>query len=166
MLRSRVFSEESGPLIPSSVARRYARALLSLGIEEGRQEKYGDELEALTAAIEESRDAGAILRNPGYSLEHRHAAVTALAGGMKLSPLMQNFLRLLVDRQRTAILPAIARAYRAMLDTAEKRVRATVTSAEPLSKAELERLSEALGKMTRREIILDSKTDPSIIGGV
>ena len=53
-----------------------------------------------------------------------------------------------------------------MLDVQEKRVRATVTSAEPLSKADLERLGEVLGKMTRREVILDSKTDPSIIGGV
>jgi F-type H+-transporting ATPase subunit delta len=153
-------------LIPSSVARRYARALLSLGLEEGRHEKYGDELEAVIEALDESPDAGLILRNPGYSQEHRHGAVNALASAMKLSPMVVNFLQLLVDRQRIADLPAIARAYRAMVDVEEKRVRATVTAAAPLSKAELDRLREAIAGMTGRTIILDSKTDPAIIGGV
>jgi F-type H+-transporting ATPase subunit delta len=153
-------------LIPSSVARRYARALLSLGLEEGRHEKYGDELEAVIAVLDESPDAGPVLRNPGYSQEHRQAAVSALASAMELSPMVVNFLRLLVDRQRIADLPAIARAYRAMVDVEEKRVRATVTAAEPLSQAELDRLREAIAGMTGRTIILDSKTDPAIIGGV
>jgi F-type H+-transporting ATPase subunit delta len=85
---------------------------------------------------------------------------------MELSPMVVNFLRLLVDRQRIADLPAIARAYRAMVDLEEKRVRATVTAAEPLSKAELDSLREAIAGMTGRTIILDSKTDPAIIGGV
>jgi F-type H+-transporting ATPase subunit delta len=153
-------------LIPSSVARRYARALLSLGLDEERHEKYGDELEMVVRALEESRDAGAILRNPGYSLEHRHAAVNAIASASKLSPMVLNFLHLLVRRQRIADLPAITRAYRAMVDLQEKRVRATVTAAEPLTKADLERLREAIAGMTGRTIILDSRTDPSIIGGV
>jgi F-type H+-transporting ATPase subunit delta len=118
------------------------------------------------AVLDESPDAGPVLRNPGYSQEHRQAAVSALASAMELSPMVVNFLRLLVDRQRIADLPAIARAYRAMVDLEEKRVRATVTAAEPLSKAELDSLREAIAGMTGRTIILDSKTDPAIIGGV
>ena len=38
-------------MIPSSVARRYARALLSLGLEEGRHEKFGDELENVLRSV-------------------------------------------------------------------------------------------------------------------
>jgi F-type H+-transporting ATPase subunit delta len=153
-------------VIPSSVARRYARALLSLGLEEGRHERLGEELEGVVRALEESREAGAMLKNPGHTLEHRHAALNAVAGGMKLSPITLNFLRLLIDRQRIADIAAIARAYRAMLDQQIGRVRATVTAAAPLTKDEVERLREAIAAMTGRTIILDSKTDPSIIGGV
>ena len=152
-------------MIPSSVARRYARALLSLGLEEGRHEKYGDELEMVVRALEES-NAGPILRNPGYTLEHRQAAVNALASALKLSPVMVNFLRLLVDRQRILSLPSVVRAYGAMLDQQVGRVRATVTAAEPLSKADVERLREAIADMTGRTIVLDARTDPSLIGGV
>src|SRR5258708_23862622 len=102
-------------LMVASVARRYARALLSLGLEEGRQEKFGEELEALLQALEASREASAILKNPGYPLPQRHAAVDALAAGVALSPTGLSFLRPLVDRRRSAYLPATPPAYPALL---------------------------------------------------
>jgi F-type H+-transporting ATPase subunit delta len=153
-------------VIASSVARRYARALFSLGLEEARHEVYGEELEAVVGALDQSREVGAVLRNPGYSQEQRHAAVNALAKAVSLSPTLVSFLRLLVDRQRSGDIAAIARAYRSMVDQQVGRVRATITAAAPLSNDEVERLREAIARMTGRTIILDSRTDPSIIGGV
>jgi F-type H+-transporting ATPase subunit delta len=153
-------------LIHSSVARRYARALLSLGLEEGRFEQYGDELEAVLQAMRGSRELGSLIANPGYTQPQRQAAVDVAVGALKLSPVTVNFLRLLVDRQRGADLPAIARAYRALVDQQAGRLRATVTAARPLSDGELERLREVIGQMTGRSIVLESKTDPALIGGV
>ena len=153
-------------MIDSSVARRYARALLSLGLDEGHFERYGDELEMVVRAMRESRELGFLLTNPGYSQEQRHAAVDAAAQALALSPLTVNFLRLLVDRQRIADLPQIARVYRGLVDQQAGRIRATVTSAGPLDDPELDRLREALGRLTGRSIVLEAKTDPSLIGGV
>jgi F-type H+-transporting ATPase subunit delta len=53
-----------------------------------------------------------------------------------------------------------------MVDQQAGRVRATVTSAGPLGEHQLERLREAIGRMTGRSIVLEAKTDPSLIGGV
>lgn len=153
-------------MIHSSVARRYARALLSLGLEDGRFEQYGDELEAMLEAMRTSRELGGLVANPEYTQRQRQAAVDVAAGALKLSPVTVNFLRLLVDRQRGGDLPAIGRAYRALVDQQAGRIRATVTAARPLSDGELERLREAIGRMTGRSIVLESKTDPSLIGGV
>jgi F-type H+-transporting ATPase subunit delta len=150
----------------ASVARRYARALFSLGLEEGRFDQYGDELTLVLSAMRENRELGFLLATPGYSPEQRHAAVDAAAGALRLSPLTVNFLRLVVDRQRGADLEAIARAYRAMVDQQAGRIRATVTAARPLSEDEIDRLREAIARMTGRSIVLETKTDPALIGGV
>jgi len=153
-------------LVSSSVARRYARALLSLGLAEGRFEQYGEELSAVLQAMKDSREFGMMLANPGYSQPQRQAAVDAAASALRLSPLTVNFLRLLMDRQRGGDLAAIVRSYRAMVDQQAGRVRATLTSAGPLGDDELNRLREALARITSRTVVLETKTDPSLIGGV
>jgi F-type H+-transporting ATPase subunit delta len=153
-------------LVDSSVARRYARALFALGIAEDRFEQYGNELSALIEAMKENRELGFMLANPGYSQEQRKGAVDAAASALRLSPITVNFLRLLVDRQRMGDLAAIGRAYSAMVDEHAGRVRATVTSARPLTDDELARVREAIARMTGRTIVLESKTDPGLIGGL
>src|SRR5205814_7387855 len=90
----------------------------------------------------------------------------AVASALKLSPTVVNFLGLLVDRQRVGDLPQIARAYRQMVDEKVGRMRATITSAAPLSERETKNLRDAIAAMTGRTIVLDAKTDPSLVGGV
>jgi F-type H+-transporting ATPase subunit delta len=153
-------------LIASSVARRYARALLSLGLEEGKFEQYGDEIDAVVRAMKESRELGFLFSHPGYSQKQRQAGVDAVASALKLAPVTVNFLRLLADRQRISDLADIARSYRAMVDQQAGRVRATVTSAGPLTEEQVGRLQEALGRMTGRSVVLEAKTDAALLGGV
>jgi F-type H+-transporting ATPase subunit delta len=153
-------------VIDTGVARRYARALLSLGLEEGRHEQLGDELAAVARALNDSRELGFMLQNPGYSQTQRKSVVDTLATALKLSPVLVNFLRLLVDRQRIADLPLIARSYSALLDSQVGRVRATVTAAQPLSPEDVKKLREAMAQLTGRSIVLEARTDPRILGGL
>jgi F-type H+-transporting ATPase subunit delta len=153
-------------VIDTGVARRYARALLSLGLDEGRHEQLGDELTAVVRALSESRELGFMLQNPGYLQSQRKGAVDALAGALKLSPVLANFLHLLVDRQRIGDLSLIARSYASLLDAKMGRVRATVTAAQPLSPDDVQKLRAAIAQLTGRSIILEAKTDPQILGGV
>lgn len=178
VLGSRVFSAassfesleqeslEQGSVIDASVARRYARALLSLAEEDGQSEAIGRALEMVLQVLAQSPEAGHILRDPGHPAQERHATLDAIASAVQLSPLLVNFLRLLLDRKRIADLPQIARAYGALLDEKAGRVRATVTSAAPLSQAELGRISAALAALTGRSIVLHAQTDVGLIGGV
>ena len=153
-------------MIDASVARRYARALFSIALEEGGQEQTGEDLEAAVRAIEESREARSLANDPGASSARRQGLVDALSQTAKLSPSTVKFLKLLAERRRLSALPMIARAYRAMLDEQVGRVRATVTSAIPLDDDQLQKLRDTLSQATRKSIVLESKTDPSIIGGV
>ena len=153
-------------MIDASVARRYARALLALGLEDGRHEAYGVELEAVARTLESSPEARDMGLNPGYSAQQRQGLIGTLAGALKLSPQVVNFLRLLVDRQRMPSLTAIVRSYRELVDAQVGRIRAVVTSAQPLSPDELSRLRDTLSASTRRSIVLEAKTDSSIVGGI
>jgi F-type H+-transporting ATPase subunit delta len=153
-------------VVDSSVARRYARALFALGLADDRSEQYGEEVSAVLAATKQNRELGFMLANPGYSQQQRKSAVDAVASALRLSPLTVNFLRLLVDRQRIGDLAGIARAYGAMMDQHAGRVRATVTAARPLTDDEVARVREAIARMTGRTIVLESKTDPALIGGL
>ena len=153
-------------MIEASVSRRYARALFSLALEEGRHERTGEELEAAAQAIRASSEARTVVENPGYTAAHRHAVADVLVQQLSLSPLTANFLHLLVDRQRLAEIGAIARSYGEMLDEKVGRIRATVTSAKPLTEEELRRVREVFSEATRRTIVLDSRTDAKIVGGL
>jgi len=153
-------------VIQASVSRRYARALFSLALEEGKHERTGEELDAVAQAIRASSEARTLVENPGYAPAQRHALVDVLTKSLSLSPLLSSFLHLLVDRHRLAEVPSIARSYGEMVDEKVGRVRATVTSASRLSEEELRQVREVLAQATRRSIVLDTRADPQIIGGL
>jgi F-type H+-transporting ATPase subunit delta len=153
-------------VISGSISRRYARALFSLALEEGGHERTGEELEAVAQAIRSSGEARTLAESPAYTPAQRHALVSVLVQKLSLSPLVASFLSLLVDRHRLAEVPAVARSYGEMLDEKVGRVRATVVSAKPLADDDLQRVRETLAAVTRRTIVLDSRSDPKIVGGL
>jgi F-type H+-transporting ATPase subunit delta len=153
-------------VIAASVSRRYARALFSLALEEGGHERIGEELESVAQTVHASGEARALVEGPRYTPAQRHALVDVLVEKLSLSPLLASFLRLLVDRHRLAEIGAVARSYGEMLDEKIGRVRATVTSAKPMSDEDLRRVREVLSGATRRTIVLDSRSDPKIVGGL
>ena len=123
-------------MIEASVSRRYARALFSLAVEEGKHERVGEELEAVAQAIRASGEARTVLENPGYTPAQRHALADVLAKSLSLSPLVANFLRLLVDRHRLTEIPVIARSFAEMVDEKVGRVRTCTIEPRALSQAE------------------------------
>ena len=152
-------------MIDASVARRYARALIDVASQAGQHEKIGDELHAVAAALA-TPEARAVFANPVYSVAQRRALVSELAQRLNVAPLLADFLGLLVDRERIGRIEMIARIYRELLDEKLGRVRAVVTSALPLSQADLARVRDALAAATRKSVSLEARTDPAIIGGL
>ena len=150
----------------SSVARRYARALLSLGLEDGRFEASADELSRVEAAFAGSAALQDLWLNPAHGREERLQVAARLEGPLGLSPAVGNLVKLLVERQRVGDLQAVAAAYRTMVDERLGRVRATVTSATALGADEAERVGRALAGLTGKQVSVETKVDPALIGGV
>ncbi|HVE81419.1 MAG TPA: ATP synthase F1 subunit delta [Myxococcales bacterium] len=154
-------------MVNVSIARRYARALLEVAVETGTLEAATEQLASFAQVLQKNQDLADILLNPAFTRPQRTAVVEALfkaAGG--LTPAVSNLMRLLVDRGRLGYLPDISRVFLEMADQRAGVVRGKVTSAVPLSPESLQKLEQALEKLTRRKVSLQTRVDPRVLGGV
>ena len=154
-------------MVNVSIARRYARALLEVAVESKTLEATTDQLTAFAQVLQKNEDLADILLNPAFTRPQRTAVVEALfraAGG--LTPAVGNLLRLLVDRGRLGYLPDIARVFLDMADQRAGVVRGKVTSAVPLPQESMQKLQQALEKLTQKKVQLQAKVDPRVLGGV
>ena len=152
-------------MVNVSIARRYARALLEAAGPAADQVLA--QVETFVALLEGSPELRDVVDNPAYTRAQKMKVVEALVqlnGGT--NPQLVNALKLMVDRGRLAFLPDIARLYRDLVDAKLGRVRGRITSAVALQPDALGRLSAALKVITQKDILLESKVDPKILGGV
>lgn len=153
-------------MIVGSIARRYALALLSIGIDNKTYEGLGREVERLARAYKESAELKDVLQNPVFPLSQRKRVLEDLAHALALSPTMHSFAMLLLDRNRIHYLPDIALKMRSLVDAQAGRVRARLTSARPLDIAAEVRIKGALERATGKAVILEKTEDPALLGGV
>ena len=152
-------------MIEGRLSRRYAKALFELALEERREDEVGQEIDRFLTAYSGS-SLPAVLNNPAFPLGSRKNIIIEVSRGLQLSPLAVHFLSLLLERDRLSYLPSVASRYRRLLDEKKGRVEAVVVAPDPLAAATLERMREALGKVSGKEIILQQESDAGLIGGV
>lgn len=153
-------------MIDLTVSRRYAKALMMLGQEDGKFKEYGEELTGFAQLLEREPELKDALLNPIHSLEERKKLLLRIADLLKLSPVVGNFLKLLFDKLRLAALPGIAQVYQHLADEMENLKRARVKSAVPLDEAMQKRLGQALEELTKSKVVMEFEEDPAIIGGI
>ena len=153
-------------MIDLTVSRRYARALMMLGQDDGKFKEYGDELKVFSQLLEREPELKDALLNPVHSMEERKKLLLRIADLLKLSPIVSNFLKLLFDKLRLAALPGISEVYQHLADEIENLKRARVKSAVPLDDGMQKRLQKALEEMTKSKVVMEFEEDPAIIGGV
>jgi len=152
-------------VISGSISRRYAKALMGIGVDTRRTDKFAKDLERI-AGVLRSHDLLETLENPSYSVDRRKAVLEQIIRRMHITGPVRAFLLLLMDRGRIAALQDIYREYMALADQHAGRVRASVKSAHRLDLGTVARLKRALQQKTGKQVILDQETDPDLIGGV
>ena len=153
-------------MIVGSIARRYAKALLAIGIDNKQFERFGKELDQFANVLNNSEELRDVLANPSQPLSTRKGIVEGIIMRMRPSPTMQSFLLLLMDRERMGYVPSIAREFQTMADRHAGRVRTKISSAFALDLATVTRLKKALEQKTGKQVILEQSVDPDLIGGV
>jgi F-type H+-transporting ATPase subunit delta len=153
-------------VINRKIARRYAKALMNIGQEDGKYDTYGKELDAFTALFQREEQLREVLNNPAFSIPRRQAIIKEIGKRLGLSPITINFFHLLVDKNRIRYLPDITALYRKLADEAAGRARVHLITAHDLSKQKLKELTEGLQGLVGKQVIMEVETDSSLIGGV
>ena len=149
-----------------AIARRYAKALMLIGREDGEAEKYRTELSGLAQLFDQGQELGQTISNPLYDAEGRKKVLEVVIGKLDLSAVMNSFMLLLFEKGRIGFITDINDFYQKLADELKGIAQASVTSATELSSDAVEKIRESLCKMTGKEVKLDVEKDTSLIGGV
>ena len=151
----------------SGVAGRYASALYSLASDLRQTSEVAAALANLQALIAESPDLQRLVRSPVFSAADQTRALNAILARAEISGIAANFVRLVAAKRRLFALADMIRDYNKLHDSARGLTRAEVTTAAPLSDAQIAELKEQLrGKAEGQDVELAVKVDPAIIGGL
>lgn len=157
-------------MIPGSLARRYARALIGLAQTPIQRDKLAKDLDAFASACRQPDTYGqtalTVLAAKRFTVADRKKLIDGLLRRVSGDALLGKFLHYVLDRGRINGVPEIARAYRRMADEAAGRVNAEITSASPLAPDALNKIKRALEQATGKQVIASTSVDPELIGGV
>jgi F-type H+-transporting ATPase subunit delta len=149
-----------------AIARRYAKALLLIGKEDGNTETYRTELDGVAQLIAKEHDLEEAVANPLYDVDGRKKVLAAVIEKLELSKVTSSFLVFLFDKGRIGFLQNINDFYQKLADELKGVAHASLASATELSSEAVEKIRTALSRKTGKEIILDVRQDPELIGGI
>ncbi len=156
----------------NTVARPYAQAVFDVA----RENNALDELSASLAAAGDLLGDGQVVTflgqpslNDDQRLEFLQGLFTeavgkdsVFAGGSRHGT---NFLKLLLENGRVAVLPEISEQFEALKAKVENSIDAVITAAAPLSKAQENAIASSLAEKLGRDVRITTRIDENLIGG-
>ncbi len=152
-------------MLTTTIAHRYAQALFGAALEEKKLPRVAEDMAGVRAVLDEDPAFLDFLVTPEVLTDGKEEFIRAVFGS-RLDPLTVNFLFLLVDKGRIAHLGAICEDMRRLYEDHRGVLRAQVLSAIPLDAAQEARLKKELDRLTGRNVLLEKRVDPSVLGGV
>ena len=146
-------------------ARRYAKALFNAALATGSVEAAGAGLGEVVTAAQGSPQLMTVLRHPLISRERKTAILRTLFAG-SLNPLVENFLFLLVEKDRAGIIETVNEEFAHLVDAHQGIANAEAVSAVELDSAQRDSLQQQLEAATGMRIRLVTKVDADLLGGL
>jgi len=146
-------------------ARPYARAIMDVAGSPHKANELRGELMRFADALRKSSELHELYANPAIDEATKLAITSKLASRMKASELAGKALEVLVRFHRINDIDAILAALAAYVNTALGVAVAEVRSAKSLNPDEIQELASTLSKKVGKQVELDIRTDPKLIGG-
>ena len=150
----------------SGVSGRYATALFELARDEKSIDAVKADLDEFDALLADSADLKRLVRSPVFSAEVQMRALDAVLAKAGMTGTSAKFLKVLTANRRLFAVADVIRAFRALVANFKGEATAEVTVAEQLNEKNLDALKASLKSVTGKDVALNVKVDPSIIGGL
>jgi F-type H+-transporting ATPase subunit delta len=152
--------------IRASLAGRYASALFELARDERQIDAVSTSLKSLKDALAQSAELKSLISSPLIQRKDAARAIAATAGSLQLDQTTTNFLGVIARNGRLRQLTEIVRLFERLAADHRGETTAEVTTARPLDDDQVAALKANLRARAGREVTIDSKVDPAILGGI
>jgi len=150
----------------SAIAKRYAKALVTLGSEQKMVATYGQELTDMKELLTKETMLRLFLESPSFPMEKKAAILKDLVEAGNLSDGMRRFLGLLLTKGRLKLLPQIESQYRYFADELAGILRAQIYSAAKLNQTQKKAIGAGLEQLTGKKVEVTVNVRSALIGGL
>ncbi len=147
----------------STVARPYAKAAFDFALEQGQLEQWQQML-TFSAAVANDEQVASFLNSSLASGQISETFIKIC--GEQLNQYGQNFIRVMADNKRLAVLPAVLNAFLELRAEQESIKDVEVVSADKLTNAQEAKIANAMEKRLGTKVRITSSIDSSLIAGV
>jgi len=144
-------------------ARRHAQAAFQIALERGELDLWRGDLERVATAIRDPQ-LYPVLENPKIPFSEKARILNLRLEGV--TQLAMNLAYLLVARRRLGIVEDVVAEYQRLVDEHRGIAHAEVATAVPVDEELKDKLIHRLGALMERKIVLSTRVDPSLIGGL
>ena len=148
----------------STLARPYAKAAFEYAVDNNQLAPWYEQL-AIVAAVAADEGMAGVLNNPSLTAAQQANKLGEVCGEA-VSAELRNFIAILADNKRLALLPEIYTLFAQYKANREKTVDVEVISAFDLADSARDRLADVLGKKLERRVEMRASTDSNLLGGV
>ncbi len=157
-------ADKSSPV--SGLAERYATALFELAEDDKALAELEADVGRFATMHDQSDDLQSFIRSPIYSAEEQLRGIAAVLDKAEIKGLVANFMRVVATNRRLFAVPEMITAFRRLMAAHRGETTAEVTSAEPLTEAQVASLKQALKDSLGKDVALDTRVDATLIGGL
>jgi F-type H+-transporting ATPase subunit delta len=148
-----------------SATRQYATALADIATGQGAADAVTQQLVGFGALYAESGELRNFLSSPAVTREAKHRVIEKLLARVGGSKIVRNFLFVVIDHQRTQLLPEVIAAVQEEIKNREGITEAQVSSAVELSKTQKAEMEFTLERLTGKRVEAKFSLEPSLLGG-
>ena len=151
-------------MLKGAIARRYAGAIFDIGMKQNTLDRTLEDVQEI-AKLFSIRKLAYLLREPNIPAERKETAIRQELAS-KVLPTSLNLALLVVQRELVDLMPNIARELNQLVLDHKNEAKAEVTTATQLDETTQSQVQRALERMTGKKIMLETRVQPNILGGV